>query len=139
MQEGVRPNGLGKMYKEDGSLYVGYFSHGKAHGRGAFVFHNGSFYDGEFNQNRAETSSNAEARYQSEGLKYVGSFLDNTFHGNGVETGENYRFEGVYAKGARREGRFTWKAADGDYEYKGFFNEKNKFQGKGKSGVTQEC
>ena len=46
MQEGVKPNGLGRMHKEDGSLYVGYFSHGRAHGRGVFIFPNGSFYDG---------------------------------------------------------------------------------------------
>jgi hypothetical protein len=49
MQEGVKPNGLGRMHKEDGSLYVGYFSHGRAHGRGVFIFPNGSLYDGEFN------------------------------------------------------------------------------------------
>jgi hypothetical protein len=66
MQEGVKPNGLGQMYKGDGSVYIGYFSHGRAHGRGVFIFNNGSFYNGEFNHNKAETSAGVEGRYQSE-------------------------------------------------------------------------
>jgi hypothetical protein len=129
----VKPNGLGRMYKEDGSHYVGYFSHGRAHGRGVFIFHDGSFYSGEFNHNKAETSSDSEGRYESPAIKYVGGFTNNTFHGHGVENGEGYRFEGKYAHGVRKEGHFTWHAADGEYSYKGTFNENNKFHGKGNS------
>ena len=84
MQEGVKPNGLGRMFKEDGSLYVGYFSHGRAHGRGVFIFLNGSFYDGEFNHNKAETSADSEGRYYSENVEYMGAFQNNTFYGRGI-------------------------------------------------------
>jgi len=84
MQEGVKPNGLGRMFKEDGSLYVGYFSHGRAHGRGVFIFPNGSFYDGEFNHNKAETSADSEGRYYSENVEYMGAFQNNTFYGRGI-------------------------------------------------------
>lgn len=112
---------------------MGYFSHGRAHGRGVFIFHDGSFYSGEFNHNKAETSSDSEGRYESPAIKYVGGFTNNTFHGHGVENGEGYRFEGKYAHGVRKEGHFTWHAADGEYSYKGTFNENNKFHGKGNS------
>jgi hypothetical protein len=52
------------MYKEDRSLFIGHFSHGKAHGKGAFIFNNGSFYNGEFQNNKAETSE-GEGKYES--------------------------------------------------------------------------
>lgn len=51
------------MYKQNGGLYLGWFDHGKAHGRGAFIFPNGAFYDGEFHQNMAYGEN---GRYQSE-------------------------------------------------------------------------
>lgn len=44
--EGNRPNGFGRMYKENGCVYIGHFKEGKAHGKGAFVFTDGSFYQG---------------------------------------------------------------------------------------------
>lgn len=45
-ESGVRPNGYGRMYKQNGGLYLGWFDHGKAHGKGAFIFPNGAFFDG---------------------------------------------------------------------------------------------
>lgn len=44
------------MYKEDGSLYIGHFDGGKAHGAGVFIFPNGSYYKGEFKDNKAEAN-----------------------------------------------------------------------------------
>ena len=43
------------MYKSDGSVYLGYFNHGKAEGKGAYIFNNGAYFNGEFRNNLAET------------------------------------------------------------------------------------
>lgn len=72
-------------------------------------------------------------------MKYEGGFRNNTFDGAGVETGDNYRYEGSYEHGFRKEGTLRWKAADGEYAYTGHFNHTNNFQGKGKHAATQEC
>jgi hypothetical protein len=45
------PSGYGKMYKEDGSLYIGEFSKGKAEGQGVYIFTDGSYYQGKFIDN----------------------------------------------------------------------------------------
>ena len=47
-KNGARPNGFGRMYKNDGGFYIGFFQNGKAHGRGAYIFQDGSYYEGEF-------------------------------------------------------------------------------------------
>ena len=47
------PHGLGKMYKEDGALFVGRFSHGKAEGEGLYILKDGSYYEGLFKDNVA--------------------------------------------------------------------------------------
>ena len=69
------------MHKPDGSLFLGYFSHGKANGIGTYIFNNGSFYAGYFNNNVAETSGKNNGYYENDDLKYTGGFKDNTFHG----------------------------------------------------------
>ena len=72
------------MHKEDGNLYIGHFKHGHAQGRGVFIFNNGSYYSGEFNNNKAETLE-GEGFYESEDVTYTGGFKNNTFHGFGKE------------------------------------------------------
>lgn len=46
MQYTQKPNGLGRMYKPNGSIYIGYFENGRAQGRGVFIFEDGSYYEG---------------------------------------------------------------------------------------------
>lgn len=45
------PHGYGKLYKKDGSLYVGSFLNGKANGKGVLIFADGSFVNGTFENN----------------------------------------------------------------------------------------
>lgn len=68
MQNGKFPDGLGKLYKQDHSLYVGHFSKGKAEGQGAFIFPDGSYYFGEFRDNFAE----GKGTYRSSQFSYEG-------------------------------------------------------------------
>lgn len=49
------PKGCGKVYKKNGSVYVGHFRDGKAEGLGLFVFPDGSYYEGEMMDNIAES------------------------------------------------------------------------------------
>lgn len=48
------PHGLGKMYKADGSLFIGNFSHGKAQGLGLFILKDGSYFQGSLKNNTAD-------------------------------------------------------------------------------------
>ena len=48
------PNVFGKFYKQDNSFFIGYFKNGKAHGKGAYIFNDGSYFNGEFVDNMAE-------------------------------------------------------------------------------------
>lgn len=79
------------MFKQNGDLYIGYFNHGKAEGKGVYIFTNGSYYEGEFNNNYAECE---QGKFVSEDLNYSGGFKKNTFHGKGSEKGTNHSFDG---------------------------------------------
>ena len=124
------------MHKNNGSLYLGYFDHGRAHGRGAFIFENGSYYQGDFNNNRAESENGV---YESDEVRYQGGFRNNKFDGKGAERGRNdsYIFEGTYNEGSRERGTLTWEDETGKYKYEGPFNQENQFHGKGTPQSTQ--
>jgi hypothetical protein len=44
MKNTKMPNGHGRLYKSDKSLYIGEFVKGKASGGGSMIFGDGSFY-----------------------------------------------------------------------------------------------
>ena len=46
-----KPGGFGKLYKKDGSVYIGEFSNGKANGKGVLIYPNGSYAHGTFDSN----------------------------------------------------------------------------------------
>jgi hypothetical protein len=79
------------MYKDDGSLYMGHFFNGKAHGSGVYIFSNGSYYNGDFKDNKADSE---QATFKSESVSYAGGFKNNAYHGLGNEIGNNYEFNG---------------------------------------------
>lgn len=72
------PNGYGKLYKKNGSLYVGCFSNGKAEGQGTLIFPDGSYARGSFHNNMLK-----KGEYSSSDFKYIGDFQNNLFHGLG--------------------------------------------------------
>lgn len=51
------------MYKNDGSLYVGEFLKGKAEGKGAYIFADGSHYEGNFKDNEANDENGLYKAY----------------------------------------------------------------------------
>lgn len=44
------------MYYRNGSVFIGQFTSGVANGFGHYVFADGSYYDGDMVNNRAETN-----------------------------------------------------------------------------------
>ena len=97
------PNGFGRFYKKDGSLYIGHFAAGKAQGKGVYVFPNGAYYEGMFDNNKANDKN---GKYISDELQYKGGFKNNLFHGDGEEEGEAHKFAGVYTNGFKSLGKF---------------------------------
>lgn len=116
------------MYKPDGGIYIGHFNFGKAQGKGAFIFKDGSFYQGEFFENCAD---DLKGTYKSDLMSYIGGFKNNTFHGEGEEDGKDYKYLGFYKNGARTQGVLTWESEGQSYRYDGEFNSNNEFHGKG--------
>ena len=114
------------MYKDNGAIYIGEFKNGAAHGKGSFVFADGSFYRGDFDHNRAES---IDGEYQSATLKYNGDFKNNTFDGQGREKSSSHQFEGTYKKGLKVSGTLQWNVGLDEYIYTGTFNDKNQFHG----------
>jgi hypothetical protein len=49
-----RPEGYGKMYKDNGSVVISHFKEGKAIGPSICVFKDGSYYEGKLLNNVAE-------------------------------------------------------------------------------------
>ena len=105
MQNGRYPEGHGRLYKEDGSLFIGEFVKGRAEGDGALIMADGSIFKGKLQNNEAK----GDGYYESNALRYTGLFLHNKFHGFGKEKGENYEFEGDFYEGNRSNGKFIWK------------------------------
>ena len=107
------------MYKSDGSVYLGYFNHGKAEGKGAYIFNNGAYFNGEFRNNLAETQN---GYYKANELSYRGGVKNNSFHGHATEIGNGYVFKGEYENGHRSKGVLEWTKGDEKYKYIGSFN-----------------
>jgi hypothetical protein len=45
------PQGFGKMYKKDGSIFIGQFINGVAEGPGFYAKVDGTYYKGDFSNN----------------------------------------------------------------------------------------
>lgn len=63
------------MYKCDGSIYIGEWKLGKAHGHGVYIIKDGSYYEGNFHHNSAD----GEGKYVWGTFEYVGNFIGNKF------------------------------------------------------------
>lgn len=131
----AKPNGLGRMYKPNGSIYIGHFDNGRAQGKGVFIFDDGSYYEGDFNRNVAETQKGI---FKSDHLTYIGGFRDNCFDGEATEEGRDYKFNGWYSNGSRQRGTLTWNVEGKEYKYNGDFNSLNQFHGNGNIYLMKE-
>lgn len=127
IQNGL-PSGLGRLFKNDGSVHTGEFENGIANGKGVFIFPDGSYYEGNMKNNQADGDNGF---FKSNQLEYRGGFSKNVFHGIGEEKGKQFHFKGDYKNGIRILGILTWKDESGDYKYEGHLDANGKFTGKG--------
>lgn len=80
--EGNCLDGVGTMYKPDGSKYSGHWKEGKADGEGTVYFSDGSkIYEGHWKANNYDGQGTA---YLPDGGRYVGEFKDDKMEGYGV-------------------------------------------------------
>lgn len=77
----VIPHGQGLYLNSDGDLFTGQFRDGKRL-CGTLLFHNGSKYEGSFNEN--EVPHGPGILTLSDGRSYNGTFANNRIHGKGI-------------------------------------------------------
>lgn len=120
-----RAEGIGRMYKANGSLYVGELKNGEANGYGYYFMKDGSYFQGKFVNNKA--NDHHGKLVLSDDSKYCGEFVDNVLNGAGKEEGQHYKFDGTYLHGRRVNGTLEWVKDGKQYKYTGSFDEENQF------------
>lgn len=120
---------MGELYRPDGSLIIGYFASGVLHGQAVYItpeplYCRGEAVDGTLNCAKGYLET---ARFQ-----YTGGFKDNRFHGEGILSGDDCKFEGIFANGRKVSGRIEWTEPRGVYAYEGKFDSSEQFEGNGK-------
>ena len=71
------------MFLPDSSFYVGTFKNGHSYGEGRYIYSNGSYYEGDIENDLAE----GEGIFYNEiiGYKYTGEWERDVPNGRGVE------------------------------------------------------
>ena len=104
--------GFSKVYKNGSydATYFGEFKDDKAHGKGTFIYQDGSKYFGEF----VNGKQNGQGTYTwADGDKYVGEYKDHKAHGQGTYTwADGRQYVGEY-KDDKRHGQGTYTEIDG--------------------------
>jgi hypothetical protein len=111
-------NGLGKMIKEDGSVYYGKFYADKLEGNGLYITKNGDYYLGDWSGDKA---SGRGALVQTQGKsRYQGEWLHNKKHGSGEELfPDGSVYSGEYTNNQIEGfGTYVWKDMT---KYVGYF------------------
>ena len=117
------PHGIGKMYKYDGSIFLGRFVQGRAEGKGLYILDDGAYFEGSLANNQADCQL---GKYYNKQLTYEGGFKNNLFNGEGKEYSAKHTFSGTYENGVKKVGELKWWAAPGEenqYCYYGKFDE----------------
>eukprot|EP01114_Cavostelium_apophysatum_P009541 TRINITY_DN2269_c0_g1_i1.p1 TRINITY_DN2269_c0_g1~~TRINITY_DN2269_c0_g1_i1.p1 ORF type:complete len:1220 (+),score=341.95 TRINITY_DN2269_c0_g1_i1:204-3863(+) len=115
-KEGVY-HGRGKYIYSNGSSYSGLFANGQYNGWGIFIGANGDRYEGHFKDDKYHGKGKC---LYSNSDSYTGEFFEGERHGNGVyEYSNGNRYEGAFRIGACH-GRGTFTYTNGD-KYEGEF------------------
>lgn len=112
-----------KIYPD--GKYIGDFLDGKRHGKGKFIFSDGSYWEGDWK----DDAFTGQGRYIANHTQYEGQFLNGKYHGHGRKVYvDGSIYEGNWYQGVRQgTGRLTFR--DGNY-YEGSFSN-NKRHGRG--------
>lgn len=123
-----RADGLGKevwRYLVDGKwnedIYIGMMRKGLQQGRGAFVWADGSRYEGEFKEGKLNGRG---IIVEVNDYRYEGEIKDNKPHGRGVYVRDGARYEGEFSDGKMNgrgvlvlgnDTRYVVEAKDGEF------------------------
>jgi hypothetical protein len=77
-----KPNGYGKIYKTDGSLYIGRFDGGNMVDKFYYILPNGSHYYGSTQKTYIHNGTFTEESDKKK-VYYDGEFLHHLYHGKG--------------------------------------------------------
>ena len=119
-------NAYGAYIFKDGSRYEGYFRQGKPHGQGIFEFANGHRYVGTLAGGKQE--GRGKFTYK-QGHVYIGDFRDNRFHGVGETTYTNGDVHNGEYRNHQPNGAGKYTYANGN-RYEGNF-QNGRFEGTG--------
>ena len=117
---------FGIQINKDGSKYVGMFKSGAFDGRGRLILRKGDYYEGEFQQNKA----NGFGKYVNiQGEIYIGNWMNDKQEGEGeLILKDGSRYNGQFKGGLKNgKGKITW--TDSSYYEGDFVN--NYFEGYG--------
>nr|GMD08878.1 phosphatidylinositol 4-phosphate 5-kinase 8 [Ipomoea batatas] len=104
---GMLPHGKGKYIWSDGSVYDGDWDEGKMTGKGRIIWSSGSTYEGDFSGNYLHGYGTFNGR---DGSIYRGSWRMNNQHGIGRKQYHNADvYDGCWREGVREgSGRYAW-------------------------------
>ena len=141
-----QPHGSGKENFNDGSKFIGTYENGYKK-KGKFTWVDGSYYDGEINNNYFEGYGKFKWK---EGREYIGFWKNGKMNGKGIMTyidGEKY--EGDFIDGKRHgKGDYYWNKnkyykggwVKGKQEGEGYYYNKGKgIIGVWKDGKMKQC
>lgn len=116
----------------NGNKYIGQKKGALKHGRGRYEFHDGSYYDGEWENNKI--SGVGELFFPNQKLEYTGEWHNDEYNGWGTlysgDDDDNWvKYEGEFQNGVR-EGRGKMTFVDGTV-YEGEFRS-GKISGRGR-------
>jgi hypothetical protein len=96
-------NGLGKLIKEDGSVYIGLFHHNKFEGKGVLIRESGDYFLGNWKSGVAH--GNGQIILTSQRINFSGGFQNNLREGYGEES---------YPDGSVYKGNYKNNEKDGE-------------------------
>ena len=120
--------GYGKYTTDDGTYYIGQFSHDLRHGKGADYYQNNSImHEGDFENDVLDGNGKF---YDIDGSYYIGQFSNWMKHGKGTEyyPDGKIKYEGNYVNG-KREGKGKYIYKSGDYYIGDFLDDAQHGQG----------
>ena len=102
-------NGFGTYIKQNGDLYIGFWSNNKMNGRGRFIDSKGNTYEGNFSNTTAEGYG---IYFKEDGTKYTGYWKNDMQEGEGTEyyVDGSASYHGEFKNGEKNgHGKFIWE------------------------------
>ena len=119
-------DGFGKLYLNDGSIYIGFFKDDKAEGRGRLLNVRGFIYEGDFKNSQAHGYGKL---ISLDGTIYKGAWEYDKQNGLGEEVyPDGSRYNGEFVDG-KKQGKGNYVLPDGNV-FEGSFHE-DKIHGEG--------